>query len=117
MLARRLLRATASFRNTVSARAFRTRRRPADSPQVWRYTPNPDGRAAELACCGGAIGGPAVDGSLVILATVDGHVTTLNAADGRVVWDAQVADPGQGETLREAPLVADGKVFVGKRRR
>ena len=85
-----------------------------DAPELWRYTPKPDGRAAGLACCGGAIGGPAVDGADVVMATVDGHVVALHAADGAVAWDVRIADPGKGETLRESPLVAEGKVFVGE---
>ncbi len=85
-----------------------------EAPELWRYTAKPDGRAAGLACCGGAVGGPVVDGALVVMATVDGRVIALNAADGGVSWDVQIADLNNGETLREAPLVADGKVFVGE---
>jgi PQQ-dependent dehydrogenase (methanol/ethanol family) len=99
----------------------------------WRYTHR--SRSARL-CCGPANRGVAVDGGNVYLGTVDGRLLALDAASGAVVWDITVAeyrgtteatsqlradDPlagvdatgSTGVGISAAPLVYDGKVFVG----
>jgi alcohol dehydrogenase (cytochrome c) len=82
------------------------------SPVRWAVTPRADTEAAGQACCG-TVAGPVLDGATLYVNTFDGHTMALDAGTGRVAWDVQTAQPGSGETLNTAPLVADGKVFVG----
>ena len=99
----------------------------------WRYI-----HASRTAkpCCGPANRGVAVAGGKVYVGTVDGRLIALDAATGTVVWDVTVAeyagtteatsqlqssDPlsrvaatgSTGVGIGAAPLVYDGKVFVG----
>ncbi len=100
--------------------------------ELWKYRHL--SRAAKL-CCGPANRGVAVAGGKVYVGTVDGRLLALDAKSGAVRWDVAVA-AYQGATeaatqLRQdslsrratigttgvgiaaAPLVHDGKVFVG----
>ncbi|HEX3274907.1 MAG TPA: PQQ-binding-like beta-propeller repeat protein, partial [Gemmatimonadales bacterium] len=106
---------------------------PATGRERWRYLHRP--RTAKL-CCGPANRGVAVSAGRVYLGTVDGRLLALDAATGRLRWDVTVAeyhgtteassqlgrdDPlslvgDRGSTgigISAAPLVFDGKVFVG----
>lgn len=105
----------------------------ATGRERWRYTHV--SRAARL-CCGPANRGVAVSGGSVYVGTVDGRLLALDAATGAVRWDVTVAeyegtteatsqlkadDPlsrvgatgSTGVGISAAPLVYDGKVFVG----
>lgn len=101
--------------------------------EIWRYTHR--SRVAKL-CCGPANRGVAVAEGKVFVGTVDGRLVALDAATGSPVWDVTVAqyegtteatsqlradDPlsrvgkvgSTGVGIGAAPLVFDGKVFVG----
>jgi PQQ-dependent dehydrogenase (methanol/ethanol family) len=105
----------------------------ATGRERWRYTHV--SRAARL-CCGPANRGVAVANGLVYVGTVDGRLVALDAGTGSVRWDVTVADyrgtteattqltaddplsrvgatGSTGVGISAAPLVADGKVFVG----
>jgi len=105
----------------------------ATGRELWRY--KHESRIAKL-CCGPANRGVAVSGGLVYVGTVDGRLVALDAKTGSTVWDVVVAEY-QGSTeatsqlnsndslsqvgktgstgvgISAAPLVYDGKVFVG----
>jgi len=49
----------------------------------------------------------------VFRGTTDGHLIALDAANGRLLWDARVADGALGYEITGAPLAFDGKVFTG----
>lgn len=106
---------------------------PATGRELWKYTH--ESRVKKL-CCGPTNRGVAVTGGKVYLGTVDGRLLALDAKTGTPVWDVTVAeyegttevstqlkkdDPlaqlgtiGQtGVSINAAPLVHDGKVFVG----
>ena len=106
---------------------------PATGRELWRY--RHQSRAAKL-CCGPANRGVAVSGGKVYVGTVDGRLVALDAKTGAVAWDVTVAeyrgtteatselkrdDPlsrvaangSTGVGISAAPLVYDGKVFVG----
>jgi glucose dehydrogenase len=106
---------------------------PKTGHEVWRY--KHESRVKKL-CCGPTNRGVAVSGGKVYLGTVDGRLLALDAKTGTTVWDVTVAeyqgttevstqlkkdDPlarlgtiGQtGVAINAAPLVYDGKVFVG----
>jgi PQQ-dependent dehydrogenase (methanol/ethanol family) len=101
--------------------------------ELWRYRHR--SRSARP-CCGPANRGVAVAGGKVYVGTVDGRLVALDAASGRPVWDVTVAeyagttesaselradDPlaqagtigSTGVGISAAPLVHDGRVFVG----
>ena len=80
---------------------------------TWRYTPPANGVAAGLQCCGAPNGGMTLAGDHLLLATLDGHVTALQASNGAVLWDIALAHPEQGEVLATPPTVVGDKVVVG----
>ncbi len=105
----------------------------ATGHERWRYTHK--SRTDKL-CCGPANRGVAVSGGRVYVGTVDGRLVALDARTGAVAWDVTVAeyqgttevvtqlgadDPlsrvsangSTGVGISAAPLVYDGKVFVG----
>ena len=105
----------------------------ATGRERWRYT---HVSRVEKPCCGPANRGVAVAGGLVYVGTIDGRLVALDAATGKVRWDVTVADyrgiteaaeeltaddplsrvaatGSTGVGISAAPLVADGKVFVG----
>jgi len=106
---------------------------PRTGRELWRYTH--ESRSTKL-CCGPANRGVAVAGGKVYVGTVDGRLVALDAATGAVVWDVTVAeyrgttearsqlradDPlaqvsatgSTGVGISAAPLVYDGRIFVG----
>jgi len=46
--------------------------------------------------------------------TGDGHLLALDAKTGKTLWDTWVADSGKGYFLSAAPVVFDGKVYMGE---
>ncbi len=105
----------------------------ATGHELWRY--KHDARTTRL-CCGPANRGVAVSGGMVYVGTVDGRLVALDAKTGQKAWDVVVAEY-QGTTeatsqlrsddslsqvgktgstgvgISAAPVVYDGKVFVG----
>lgn len=79
----------------------------------WRFSPPADRLADGLSCCDRPGHGPVVEAGRVFFTTLDGHLVALDAASGALAFDVRVADPKAGETLAGAPLVAQGRVFVG----
>ena len=68
-------------------------------------------RPALLWTCktGGAIHGSAVvSGSIAVVASMDGTVRALHAADGKALWTFDT-----GASVEATPCVVDGRVFVG----
>ena len=43
----------------------------------------------------------------------DGHVLAMNASTGDVIWDLVGADPKAGEFYTAAPVVWEGRVYLG----
>ncbi|MGL4398163.1 MAG: PQQ-binding-like beta-propeller repeat protein, partial [Hyphomicrobium sp.] len=102
--------------------------------QIWRYEHK---RTTEKMCCGPANRGAAIGYGKVYVATVDARLIALDRQTGKPVWDIALADKtmdgtedknvmaaddplharnvtgssGAGAVI--APLVYDGKVFVG----
>lgn len=57
--------------------------------------------------------GVAVIDHLVVVGTLDAHLVALDATNGAVRWDSEVADYKVGYCITGAPLAIDGKVIVG----
>ena len=64
-------------------------------------------------CCGPNNRGVAVYGDMVYFGTLDSKLVALNAADGSVVWETQIADPELGYSQTMAPSAVDGKILIG----
>ena len=64
-------------------------------------------------CCGPNNRGVAVYGDMVYFGTLDSKLVALNAADGSVVWETQIADPELGYSETMAPSAVDGKILIG----
>jgi alcohol dehydrogenase (cytochrome c) len=79
--------------------------------ELWRYRHTM--RRPPMLCCGPSNRGLAAWKDKLFLATLDARLVALNRADGRVMWDVEIAsvDSGYSETM--APLVVDGMVIVG----
>jgi len=58
--------------------------------------------------------GSAIAGGRVIRGTPDGHLISLDARTGALLWDQQIMDPERGEFATAAPLVWNNIVFMGK---
>ena len=78
---------------------------------IWHFQPELGPLSSP--CCGPANRGVAIAGDSVFVATLDARLVALNAADGAVRWDVQIADPEQGYSENMAPLAVDGKVLIG----
>jgi alcohol dehydrogenase (cytochrome c) len=57
--------------------------------------------------------GVAIAGNSVYLTTRDAHLLSLNAIDGSVQWEVEIADSDRGYWSTNAPLVIDNNVIVG----
>ncbi|MGH7069157.1 MAG: pyrroloquinoline quinone-dependent dehydrogenase [Acetobacteraceae bacterium] len=64
-------------------------------------------------CCGTNNRGVAVDGGTVFYATLDGHLVALDAANGKQLWSVRLGEPKDGFSETQAPLVWNGKVYIG----
>ena len=100
----------------------------------WRYT---HAMETEKLCCGSHNRGVAIGYSRLYMITADARLIALDISTGTVLWDIPVVDPATGnsgdlESIRQAqslppdalvkltrfagnmaPIVYDGKVFVG----
>jgi len=57
--------------------------------------------------------GVAVLGDNVYLATIDDHLIALDAKNGLVRWNTQIANKEEGYAITQAPLAINGKIVVG----
>src|SRR5258706_8280954 len=53
-----------------------------------------------------------LDGQL-FRGTQDGRVLSYDAATGKKLWEARIADPKKGESVPAAPIAWNGMVFIG----
>ena len=64
-------------------------------------------------CCDAVNRGVAVLGDRVFVGTVDAHLVALNAKNGAVLWDIEVADRKSGYSITGAPLIVKDMVITG----
>ena len=83
------------------------------APMKWRFAPNPAPASQGIACCDVVNRGGSVDHGKYIFNTLDGQTIALDVKTGKPVWRTQLGNITIGETITMAPLVADGKVYVG----
>ncbi|MCW2362478.1 MULTISPECIES: PQQ-dependent dehydrogenase, methanol/ethanol family [Sphingobium] len=81
--------------------------------RLWSYDPQVQREFGRYACCEPVARGLALWKGKVIIATLDGRVIALNAADGKPVWSVQSTPKDMPYTITGSPRVFDGKVVVG----
>lgn len=83
--------------------------------EVWNYVKKTgrDLSAVPRACCDTVNRGLNYADGKVLFNTLDGYLIALDARTGKVDWEVKHAWPDKGQTVTNAPLIADGKVIVG----
>ena len=83
--------------------------------EVWNYVKKTgrDLSAVPRACCDTVNRGLNYADGKVLFNTLDGYLIALDARTGKVDWQVKHAWPAKGQTVTNAPLIADGKVIVG----
>ena len=66
-----------------------------------------------VACCDVVNRGGSVDNGKYIFNTLDGQTIALDVKTGKPVWRTQLGNINIGETMTMAPVVAEGRVYVG----
>jgi alcohol dehydrogenase (cytochrome c) len=76
---------------------------------LYAYSPSRDARP----CCGRVNRGVSILGNTLYMATIDAHLVALDARDGKLLWDIEVAKAEAGYAMTQAPLIVKDKVIVG----
>ena len=64
-------------------------------------------------CCGPNNRGVAIEGGKLFMGTLDAKLVSLDAKDGKVLWEVEIADAEKGYSETMSPTVIDGKVLIG----
>ena len=83
------------------------------APLKWKFEPRPLPASQGVACCDVVNRGGSVDKGKYIFNTLDGQTIALDVKTGKPVWRARVGNINIGESITMAPVVADGRVYVG----
>ena len=79
--------------------------------EIWKYERRvPDDLPV---CCGRVNRGLAILGDTLFFGSLDGYLVAINAQNGKVIWQTQVAKSSDGYSLTGAPLVVNDSVIVG----
>jgi alcohol dehydrogenase (cytochrome c) len=76
---------------------------------LYSYSVSRDARP----CCGRINRGLAILGNTLYMGTIDAHLIALDAHDGKLLWDTEVAKATSGYALTHAPLIVKDKVIMG----
>jgi len=79
----------------------------------WTYSPQVNEYAKGVNCCDTVNRGASYADGKIIYNLLDNTTVAVNAATGKLVWRTNLADPHTGVTMTGAPLVANGRIFVG----
>ena len=79
----------------------------------WTYTPPIDPQSFGKACCDDVNRGASYADGKIIYNLLDNHTVAVDATTGKEVWRTKLGDAAKGETMTMAPLVANGKAYVG----
>ena len=80
--------------------------------QLWHYDPKVPKEYNRYLCCSPANRGVAVWKGKVYIGTIDGHLTALDAATGKVAWNVKTVD-GAPYSITGAPRIVKDKVIIG----
>src|SRR5918992_2562249 len=91
--------------NTAMAYDLNTRK------ELWRYEHK---LGTTIYCCGPNNRGFGMHGGAhLYMGTLDARLVALNAKDGKVLWDKEVADPAAGDSITHAPPIVGDKIIFG----
>jgi quinohemoprotein ethanol dehydrogenase len=86
---------------------------PRTGELLWSYDPKVV-RATDInACCDAVNRGVAAWKGRLYLGALDGRLIALDAATGKLVWEARTTPEGSRYTITGAPRVVKGKVLIG----
>jgi quinohemoprotein ethanol dehydrogenase len=85
----------------------------ATGEPIWSYDPEVPAEWAGNACCDVGSRGLAAWEGKIIIATLDGRLIALDAADGKPIWSVQTFSRDFPYTITGAPRVFDGRVLIG----
>jgi alcohol dehydrogenase (cytochrome c) len=80
---------------------------------MWTYKRQLPNNFSGSVCCGPGNRGFAILGDRLYLGTLDAHLVALEKKTGKVIWDVQVGDLKNANSITMAPLVVKSKVIVG----
>jgi len=82
--------------------------------ELWTFDPNNDLRVNQRACCDEVNRGVAVWKGKVYVASFDGHLFALDAANGKAIWKVDtITDKKKAYTSTGAPQIAGKVVVIG----
>lgn len=84
----------------------------ADGRRLWKYESNIP-QNIDTICCGWTSRGVAIGEGQVYVGQLDGRLVALDQRTGKVNWSYDVGNWRNGETLTNAPLYYDGRVYTG----
>jgi quinohemoprotein ethanol dehydrogenase len=80
---------------------------------IWTYDPEVPGKYGERGCCDVVNRGLALYKGRVFLGTFDGRLISLDASNGKLVWEVLTVDTTRSYTITGAPRIVKGKVIIG----
>jgi quinohemoprotein ethanol dehydrogenase len=80
---------------------------------LWRFDPHIPLEWGRRACCGPVSRGLAAWQGRIIIATLDGRLIALDAANGKPLWSVATLEPNQPLSITGAPRICDGLVVIG----
>jgi len=79
----------------------------------WRYAPEMPADVASAVCCGLVNRGVAYAAGKVFVGRLDGQLVALDAATGKELWKAEVADYQAGDDITSPPTIVKNMVVIG----
>lgn len=83
------------------------------APIRWQYEAPYQRAARGVACCDVVNRGMAYDNGRVFFNSLDNQTIALDAQTGAELWRVRLGDINRGESMTMAPLVVNGRVYVG----
>lgn len=80
---------------------------------IWTYDPEVPGKYGEKACCDVVNRGLALYKGRVYVGTLDGRLISLDASNGKPLWQVLTVDTTKFYTITGAPRIVKGKVIIG----
>ena len=80
---------------------------------IWTYDPEVPGKYGERGCCDVVNRGLALYKGRLFLGTFDGRLISLDASNGKPVWQVLTVDTTKSYSITGAPRIVKGKVIIG----
>lgn len=79
----------------------------------WSYDAKTAPEAQGVVCCDYVNRGAAYWNGKIVFNALDSHTIGLDAATGKELWKTKLGEVHRGETMTMAPLIVDGRAYVG----